>query len=123
MVRRASSDLQSARLETERLTVQLATERSRLAQGFANAREREERLRDQALPAAQRNAQTAEYAFQRGAASVLEVLDAQRTLRGIQIEVLAARADRLRAASSVALIDLAPDRGQPAAAPSPEPKP
>ena len=122
-IRRASSDLQSARLETERLTVQLATERSRLAQAFANAREREERLRDQALPAAQRNAQTAEYAFQRGAASVLEVLDAQRTLRGIQIEVLAARADRLRAASSVALIDLAPDRSQPAAAPSPEPKP
>ena len=122
-IRRASSDLLAARIDTERLSVQLVTERARLAQGLANAREREERLRDLALPAAQRNAQTAEYAFQRGAASVLEVLDAQRTLRGIQIEVLAARADRLRAASAAALLDRSPDRDLSAPVPFPEAKP
>ena len=102
---RANSDVVSAQLDTRRLELQLQADRLRLSQGLINAREREARLRDQALPVAVRNAETAEFAFQRGAASVLDVLDAQRTLRSVQIEVLNARADRLRAATSVALLE------------------
>lgn len=102
-IRRASSDVISAQIETRRLQQQWQAERIRFSLGLANAQERETRLRDQALPVAVRTAETAEFAFQRGAASVLEVLDAQRTLRSVQIEVLNARADRLRAAASVAL--------------------
>lgn len=104
-IRRASSDLVSAQLETRRIELQLLADRLRLSHGLANARERESRLRDEALPVASRNAETTEYAFQRGAVSVLEVLDAQRTLRSVQIEVLNARADRLRAATAVALFE------------------
>ncbi len=104
-IRRASSDLVAAQLETRRVELQLQADQIRLLQGLGNARERETRLRDEALPVAVRNAETAEYAFQRGAVSVLEVLDAQRTLRSVQIEVLNARADRLRAATAVALLE------------------
>lgn len=104
-IRRADSDLTTARLETRRLALQIQTERSRLSQAVGNARERETRLRDEVLPVARRNADTAEFAFRRGAASVLDVLDAQRTLRSAQLEVLAARADRLQAGTQLALLE------------------
>ena len=45
-IRRASSDLVAAQLDTRRIELQLKADRSRLSQGLANARERESRLRD-----------------------------------------------------------------------------
>jgi len=41
--------------------------------------------------------QAAEFAFSRGAISVLEVLDARRTHRAVQLEALAARTDHAKA--------------------------
>lgn len=103
-IRRAGSERLSAELETRRLHAQVEADQTRLRNALLLARERETRLREQALPLAQRNSKTVEFSFQRGASSVLDVLDAERTLRGIQIEVINARADRLRAETAVALI-------------------
>jgi outer membrane protein, heavy metal efflux system len=103
-IRRASSDQTSAELDTRRLEAQVQADQARLRHALRIATERENRLRDQALPVAVRNAKAVEFSFQRGAASVLEVLDAERTLRSVQIEVISARADRLRSATAVALI-------------------
>jgi outer membrane protein, heavy metal efflux system len=103
-IRRAGSERLSAELETRRLRAQIESDQTKLKNALLLAREREIRLREQALPLAQRNSKTVEFSFQRGASSVLDVLDAERTLRGIQIEVINARADRLRAETAVALI-------------------
>lgn len=103
-IRRASIDQISAELDTRRLESQIQSDQVRLRYGLRLATEREVRLRDQALPVAVRNSKAVEFSFQRGAASVLEVLDAERTLRSVQIEVISARADRLRTATAFALI-------------------
>ncbi len=74
-----------------------ATELRRAAADLNAAAERVERFDASLLGAAQRSAQAAEFAFERGAISVLEVLDARRTLRAVQLEALAARGDLAKA--------------------------
>jgi cobalt-zinc-cadmium efflux system outer membrane protein len=69
----------------------------RAASDLAAASERLERYDSSLLDAAQRTAQAVEFAFQRGATSVLEVLDARRTLRAVRLEALAARTDHAKA--------------------------
>ena len=70
----------------------------RRAAGDLNAAaERVERFDRSLLAAANRSAEASEFAFQRGALSVLEVLDARRTLRAVRLEALAARNDYARA--------------------------
>ena len=69
----------------------------RAASDLNSAVERLERYEGSLLGAAGRSAQAAEFAFQRGAISVLEVLDARRTLRAVQIESVLARADHAKA--------------------------
>jgi outer membrane protein, heavy metal efflux system len=103
-IRRAGSERLSAALETRKLRAQIQFDQAKLLNSVNLSREREKRLSEQALPLAQRNSKTVEFSFQRGASSVLDVLDAERTLRGIQIEVINARAERLRAETAVALI-------------------
>jgi outer membrane protein, heavy metal efflux system len=103
-IRRAGSERLSAELETRKLRAQILFDQAKLFNSVSLAREREKRLSEQALPLAQRNSKTVEFSFQRGASSVLDVLDAERTLKGIQIEVINARAERLRAETAVALI-------------------
>lgn len=70
-------------------------ERAR-AEAQANA-ERLERFERTVLPAAERITAAAEFAFQRGASSVIEVLDARRTLRAVRLDALAARAEHAKA--------------------------
>ena len=74
-----------------------STEIRRAASDLNAAAERVERFDSSLLAAAERSAQAAEFAFQRGAISVLEVLDARRTLRAVQLEALAARVDLAKA--------------------------
>jgi cobalt-zinc-cadmium efflux system outer membrane protein len=69
----------------------------RAASDLAAASDRLERYDSTLLEAAQRTAQAVEFAFQRGANSVLEVLDARRTLRAVRLEALAARTDHAKA--------------------------
>ena len=77
-----------------------ATELRRAASDLNAAAERVERYDRSLREAAERSAQAAEFAFQRGAISVLEVLDARRTLRAVQVESVAARADYAKALSA-----------------------
>jgi outer membrane protein, heavy metal efflux system len=77
-----------------------AVARNDLARAAADlnaAAERVERFDGSLLAAANRSAQGSEFAFSRGAISVLEVLDARRTLRAVRLEALGARADYARA--------------------------
>lgn len=99
-----SGDIQRA--EVERYAALDALEKARAvarndigraAADLASAAERLERYDTALLEAAGRSAQAAEFAFRRGAISVLEVLDARRTLRAVRLEALAARADHARA--------------------------
>ncbi len=76
----------------------LAGNELRRAAGDLNAAaDRLERFDGSLLAAAGRSAQAAEFAFQRSAISVLEVLDARRTHRAVQLEALAARTDYAKA--------------------------
>lgn len=72
----------------------------RAAADLAAAQDRLTRYETSLLEAAQRSADAAEFAFERGATSVLEVLDARRTLRAVKLEALAARADYAKALSA-----------------------
>ena len=69
----------------------------RTASDLNAAVDRIERYDRSLLGAARQSAQAAEFAFSRGALSVLEVLDARRTLRAVQLESVAARTDYARA--------------------------
>lgn len=69
----------------------------RAASDLNSSAERLERFDTSLLGAAGRSAQAAEFAFQRGAISVLEVLDARRTHRAVQLEALAARTEHAKA--------------------------
>ena len=76
----------------------VATNELRRAGSDLNAAaERVERYDASLLGAANQSAQASEFAFSRGAISVLEVLDARRTLRAVRLEALGARADYAKA--------------------------
>lgn len=96
-IQRAEVDRYSALDGLERARAVATTEIARAASDLKAAGERRARYDTSLLAAAQRSADAAEFAFQRGATSVLEVLDARRTLRAVQLEALGARADYARA--------------------------
>lgn len=96
-IQRAEVDRYAAIDALERARAVAINEVRRAASDLNAAAERLERFDGSLLAAADRSAQAAEFAFQRGATSVLEVLDARRTLRAVQIEALAARTDYAKA--------------------------
>lgn len=77
------------------------------------ARERLARYEGGLLTAAKRSADAAEFAFTRGALSVLELLDARRSYRGVQLEALAARADHARALAAWRLATTSAEEPEP----------
>ena len=99
-----SGDIQKAEVERYAALDQLERARAlalgelrRAASDLNSAADRVERFDTALLSAAGRSNQAAEFAFERGASSVLEVLDARRTFRSVQVEALAARDDYARA--------------------------
>ena len=99
-----SGDIQKAEVERYAAMDALARARAvamnelRRAAGDLNAAaDRLERFDASLLGAANQSAQASEFAFNRGAISVLEVLDARRTLRAVRLEALAARNDHAKA--------------------------
>jgi cobalt-zinc-cadmium efflux system outer membrane protein len=99
-----SGDIQKAEVDRYSAMDALARARAvagnelRRAAGDLNAAvDRLERFDTSLLGAANQSAQAAEFAFKRGATSVLEVLDARRTLRAVRIEALVARSDYAKA--------------------------
>jgi cobalt-zinc-cadmium efflux system outer membrane protein len=96
-IRRAEVDRYAALDALDRARAIAANDIRRAASDLLAAAERLERYDASLLAAARRSAQAAEFAFQRGATSVLEVLDARRTLRAVELEALAARGDHAKA--------------------------
>ena len=99
-----SGDIQKAEVDRYAAMDALAKTRAvamgelRRAAGDLNASaDRLERFDASLLGAASRSAEASEFAFSRGAISVLEVLDARRTLRAVRLESLAARNDHAKA--------------------------
>ena len=74
----------------------------RLLTDQRSAGERLQRYETQILPAAKRSADAAEFAFDRGAIAIMDVLDVRRTYRQTQLEAIAVRAEHAKAAVSVA---------------------
>ena len=99
-----SGDIQKAEVDRyaaidalERARAIAGAELHRAAGDLNAAADRLERFDRSLLAAANRSAEASEFAFQRGAISVLEVLDARRTLRAVRLEALAARNDYAKA--------------------------
>ncbi len=96
-IQRAEVDRYAAMDALDKARAVATTEISRAASDLRAAAERRARYEGSLIAAAQRSAEAAEFAFQRGATSVLEVLDARRTLRAVQLEALAARTEYTKA--------------------------
>jgi cobalt-zinc-cadmium efflux system outer membrane protein len=96
-IRKAEVERYAAFDQLERVRAVATGELRRAASDLDSAAERMERFDSSLLAAASRSAEAAEFAFRRGASSVLEVLDARRTLRAVRLEALAARTEHAKA--------------------------
>lgn len=92
-LRRASVDLMAARETLERTQAQSAADAALAQADWEAARERRVRVESDVLPVAREVARGAEFAYARGATSVLDLLDARRSLKQAELEALGARAD------------------------------
>jgi cobalt-zinc-cadmium efflux system outer membrane protein len=96
-IARAEADRDFAAAARERLEQQARADQQRLLEARLGARLRRERIEREALPVAERVATNAELAYRKGAGTVLELIDALRQLRALQLEALAVRLDEDRA--------------------------
>jgi cobalt-zinc-cadmium efflux system outer membrane protein len=96
-IRKAEVDRYAALDQLDRARAIALAELRRSASDLNSAAERMERFDTTLLAAAGRSSEAVEFAFRRGASSVLEVLDARRTLRAVRLEALTARTDHAKA--------------------------
>jgi outer membrane protein, heavy metal efflux system len=94
---RAEADRDFAAAARVRLEQQARADQQRLLEARLGARLRRERLEREALPVAEKVVTNAELAYRKGAGNVLELIDALRQLRSLQLEALAVRLDEDRA--------------------------
>ena len=100
---RAQSDLKQAELTEERVLRDARTELARLQQEAASLTQRTSSFEAEIVPRATQVANQAEFAYRRGALSLTDLLDARRTLRTTQLDVLAARTDLAKARTALLL--------------------
>ncbi len=91
--KRAAVDLQSARDNLARLRAQAEAETHIAVDSWQAAAERLARIEKDVLPLAREVARGAEFAYGRGATGVLDLLDARRVLKQVELDAAAARAD------------------------------
>ena len=96
-IRNAEAQLDSARESLEKMRMAARSELSRSRDEARVAAAALRRYDAELLPAAERSADAAEYAFKNGAIGVMDALDARRTRRAIRLEAAGARADHARA--------------------------
>jgi len=85
---------------TDNLERARAVARSEIAKALSDvtaAAERLGRYQDSLLAEAKKSADSAEFAYKNGAIGVMDLLDARRTLRSIQLDAAAAQADHAKA--------------------------
>ena len=102
-IARAQADWYAARDQLERVLGQARSEAMRAAGDLAAARERLFRFENELIKEAERTAAAAEFAFKNGATGVMDLLDARRTLKAIQIDAANARGDYAKALAAYAL--------------------
>ena len=101
-IRKAYSDWGSAIDLLDRVK---AAARAEVALALTDLQDKTLRVRrylDDALPAARRAASASEFAYSKGAASVLELLDARRQLRAVELEAVSLQADYAKARAALA---------------------
>lgn len=98
---RAEADLQAADEALRRVRLAAQADIAKARSDLAATQARLTLVNDQLLPAAERVAAGAELAWRRGASSVLDVLDARRSLRAAHIERINAGAERAKAAAQL----------------------
>lgn len=96
-IARAEADLNVARLEFEQLQAQAQGLVNQARNALLAARDRQKRLDSGLLRDAERVARAAEFAYTKGAMGLMDLLDARRTLRQIQLEAASAHADYAKA--------------------------
>jgi len=96
-IRRAEIDLQAAQENLERTRAIALSEINRSVADLTAASDRTRRFREVLLPAAEKAASGAEFAYSRGAIGVMDLLDARRQLYATQLEAVATQADYARA--------------------------
>lgn len=97
---RAQAQLDQAREFLDKTRAETRADLQRLAFEARTAAERARRYEQDILPRARQASQGAQLAYDKGALSLTDLLDARRTLRGTLLEAIDARADHARAASA-----------------------
>jgi len=96
-IARAQADWYAARDNLERVRALAQSDVLRARNDLDSAAERLNRFEADLLPAAQKAADAAEFAFKNGAIGVMDLLDARRTLKSVLIDAANARADHAKA--------------------------
>lgn len=96
-MQRALADLEVARASLEKVRAQAASEARLAEEEWRAASVRRDRLEAQVRPIARQVADAAEYAYSRGASGVLDLLDARRSLKAVELDELQARAEAAKA--------------------------
>jgi len=96
-IRSAEVAYDAAADNLERTRALARSEIARARADVAAAAERLARYRDSMLAEAKKAADSAEFAYKNGAIGVMDLLDARRTLRAIQLDAAAAQADYAKA--------------------------
>lgn len=96
-IARAEAQLDAARRQYAMVLAQAVGSVDQARSALLSARERRQRLETGLLADAERVAKASEYAYARGASGLMDLLDARRTLRQVQVEAATARADYAKA--------------------------
>jgi cobalt-zinc-cadmium efflux system outer membrane protein len=96
-IRRSEVDYSAAMEALEKVRAQARTEIARAFSDLQSTAERLQRFDESLLVEARRAADSAEFAYKNGAIGVMDLLDARRTLRAIQIDAASARDDHAKA--------------------------
>lgn len=94
---RAESDYYAAIEDGERVRQSVTIEISRARADLDAATERLQRIERETLPQAREVGAASEFAYKKGALNLTDLLDARRTLRTVELEAVAARADHAKA--------------------------
>src|SRR5574343_592445 len=96
-IQRAESDYDASRLQYDQQKAQVSTLVAQARSAVLTARDRLTRLESGLLADAERVAKAADLAYSKGAMGLMDLLDARRTLRQVQVEAATARADYAKA--------------------------
>ena len=96
-LQRALADLEVARAALEKVRAQAEAEARVAEEEWRSTSVRRDRLETEVRPLARQVADAAEYAYSRGASGVLDLLDARRSLKAVELDELQARAEAAKA--------------------------